>query len=281
MSDSQIKNVSDTALLVAGLRALESDRPDAFFHDAFARRLAGDRGMAICEAVPHREMSGFGIAIRTRFIDELLLKALRNAEIRTVVALGAGLDTKPWRLNLPPDLRWIEVDFPEMLQFKHGVMSSETPRCRLERLPADITKPSDRHAIYSAVGNDRTLLLTEGLLMYLPAAAVRSLASEAAEKPSIVRWIFDLTTTAFSTALGGQGNRSVQHVQAADHLSGEQILQTLHDSGWPTLEWRSYITDLDFAKDRIAAMMRAAPQPVKTPNFPPNDPTGVHLLGRS
>ncbi len=46
-------------------------------------------------------MMRFGIAVRSRFIDELLLDTLASNPIATVVCLGCGLDTRPWRLELP------------------------------------------------------------------------------------------------------------------------------------------------------------------------------------
>jgi len=36
--------------------------------------------------------------------------------------------------NAPPDLRWIEIDFADMLDYKDALMSEETPRCRRERI---------------------------------------------------------------------------------------------------------------------------------------------------
>lgn len=39
-----IENISDTALWVAYYRAMETERPDAHFHDPYARMLAGERG---------------------------------------------------------------------------------------------------------------------------------------------------------------------------------------------------------------------------------------------
>src|SRR3954467_3446715 len=107
--DSGINHVSDTSLLVASCRAVESARPDAFFQDPYAARLAGERGMAMCRELPHREMMEFGIAIRTKFIDELLLDTISNVRLKAVVSVGSGLDTRPWRLKLPADLLWLEV----------------------------------------------------------------------------------------------------------------------------------------------------------------------------
>ena len=46
-----IRNIADTALWVAIYRAEESERPDAVFHDPYARKLAGERGAQIADAI--------------------------------------------------------------------------------------------------------------------------------------------------------------------------------------------------------------------------------------
>src|SRR5579885_1127436 len=94
-SDGQISHVSDTALMIAACRAHETELEDAFVKDPFAKRLAGERGFAIVEAMPHSEVMKLGMAIRTRFVDDLLLDALKLFPIRTVLSVGCGLDTRP------------------------------------------------------------------------------------------------------------------------------------------------------------------------------------------
>src|SRR5882672_6611311 len=113
---SEITHVSDTALMVAACRAHETELEDAYIRDPFAARLAGERGVAILNALPQANVLRFGLAIRTRFVDELLLEALTAPEhsIKTVLSVGCGLDTRPWRLDLAADLRWIEIDFADM-----------------------------------------------------------------------------------------------------------------------------------------------------------------------
>jgi methyltransferase (TIGR00027 family) len=276
-----ITHVSDTALLVAGCRAIEAERPDALVRDPFVARLAGDRGIAMFRTVPHPEIMGFGIAIRTRFIDELILDAIASAALGTVVSVGSGLDTRPWRLNLPPDLRWIEIDFPAVLDYKDKLLAAETPRCRREGLPVDLNDPAQRARVYAAVGRAPSLMLTEGLLTYLPAQTVHSLASEPPRGSGIAHWISDIVTSSFTQAIGGGGTRVVRHVMAEDHLDGEQILDVLYSHGWQTQVRRSYITDLGFASERIRQMAAAATAPPKPPPFKPGDPTGVHLFVRS
>jgi methyltransferase (TIGR00027 family) len=277
----EITHVSDTALLVAACRALETQTPDGFVHDPFSARLAGDRGLAMLHALTRADTLRFGIGVRSRFLDELLLEALAAHPISTVACVGCGLDTRPWRLDLPPALRWIEVDFPDMLDYKEAILSSETPRCRRERLAADVNDSAQRRAIYSAVGPAPALMITEGLLMYLPAATVEALASEPAQHSGIAHWIVDITTQAFSRAIALDTSQSLRNVQAPDFLHGEQIVDAIHSHGWLPAARRSYLTDMAFALPRIEKLRAARPQPATPPAIPPDDPTGVHRFTRA
>ena len=156
-TNGEIKHVSDTALIVAACRALETESDDGFVHDPFAARLAGERGMAILRTLPYRDIMGFGLGVRSRFIDELLLDALSGQGIITVLSVGCGLDTRPWRLQLPPELRWIEVDFAAMLDYKgraHGGRDSALPPRAPQRGP-------ERSRTLSVVSGVRRLVVAE------------------------------------------------------------------------------------------------------------------------
>jgi len=279
-SHGEITHVSDTALMVAACRALESECPDGFVHDPFAARLAGERGMAMLRGLPHPEMMRFGIGVRSHFMDELLLEALASQPIATVLSVGYGLDTRPWRLELAPDLRWIEIDFADMLDYKDARMSAQTPRCRRERLKADLNFAAERRTIYAAAGPAPALMITEGLLMYLPAATVEGLAAEACQESGIAHWMTDIMTTAFAKAINMDTMQSVRQVQASDFLQGEQILDCVRRHGWVTAARRSYLTDMAFAMERIRRVMGDRPQPAGPPPVPPDDPTGVHRFAR-
>jgi len=278
--ESEISHVSDTALMVAACRALETDCPDGFVHDPFAARLAGERGMAIFQGIPQHEMMRFGIGVRNRFVYELLLEALASNRIETVLSLGCGLDTRPWRLELPPGLRWIEVDFADMLDYKDGLMAGESPRCRRERVIADLNDTGQRRTIWATMGAAPALMLTEGLLMYLSVATVEALATEAWQQSGIAHWISDIVTSPFAKAIAIDANRPVTNVRASDSLEGEQILDVVRQYGWITSARRSYLTDMAFAIERIRRMMGDRP-PGPPPGVPLDDPTGVHRFVRS
>lgn len=278
--DSTISHVSDTALMVAAARALETERPDGLTRDPFAKRLAGERGMSILAGLDGAPMLCFGIGIRSAFLDELLLEAIAKDEIDSVLLLGAGLDSRPFRLQLPESLRWIEVDFQDMLDYKYARLH-ESPNCRLQRITADLNEPAGREVAFAGAG-ERTLLITEGLLMYLAADTVDAIAA-AATKAGVRRWLMDLTSTGFSKSISSKSLQSVENVRAATCLDGLQTREVLHRYGWSSLRHRSYLHDvMPLAGPRVTAMIEkrtamglAAPTPP-----PPDDPSGVHLFAR-
>lgn len=273
----ELTHVADTALLIAACRSLESESPDGLVRDPFALQLAGIRGMEILQALPDPQYLTFGMGVRTRFIDELLLETLHSKPITTVLSVGCGLDTRPWRLELPPHLRWIEADFSAILDYKDAILSAEPPRCQRERFSADLNDAAHRHALYSAAGPQPALLVTEGLLMYLPAGTVAALAAELPRH--VTHWISDITTTMFERAINRGTPQSLLDVRAPDALEGEQIFDTLRRHDWTTEAWRSCITDMAFAKERIRRLFGQVPQVGATP-VPPDDPTGVHRFAR-
>lgn len=278
-SPDQIQNVSDTALMAAACRALETARADGLVRDPFAERLAGPRGDAILHGITGWQLMCFGIGVRTRFLDDLVIETIARESIEVVLSVGAGLDTRPWRLELPPDLRWIEADFPEMLDYKTRAMAGEKPKCRLERVAADVTRPAQRAALFAAAGVP-TLMITEGLLMYLAGAAVEALAADAA-RHGIRRWLLDSSALDLARRMGWDARRSIENLRAPDRLEGAALPDAVRSNGWSQLCFRSYARDsAEVAAERIAAMIRpylekGIPVPAAA-----EDSSGVYLFGR-
>ena len=59
------------------------------------------------------------IPVRVRWFDDLIVSAAPT--MWQVVLLGAGLDTRPYRLVLPADVDWYEVDRQEIFTAKQAV----------------------------------------------------------------------------------------------------------------------------------------------------------------
>jgi methyltransferase (TIGR00027 family) len=189
-----IESISDTARWMAYARALESERSDALFNDAFARRLAGEAGEAIAHEIGTVDLITRSIAVRTAVLDELILETVRQNQVDLVLNLAAGLDTRPWRLPLPGDLRWVDVDLPHVLEFKAGVIGPEQARCKYESLPANVVDSKARAGVLQHCdGARQALVVTEGLLVYLSPAQVTALARALRQQVAIRWWLTDLT----------------------------------------------------------------------------------------
>jgi len=193
MSESPIKNVGDTAFMVAAYRAAESERPDALFRDPLADRLAGGHGRNIIAHLPKAAfVGGWSVIIRTCVIDRLIQTAIAEGA-DTILNLGAGLDTRPYRMDLPASLRWIEADFPQMIEWKESKLAGETPRCRLERVAIDLADDAQREKFLSevAASSQKTLVVTEGVIPYLTPEQVTALARDLKSQPAFRYWIVD------------------------------------------------------------------------------------------
>ena len=190
-----IRNISDTARWVAVYRAQETERPDAVFRDPFARRMAGERGEQIARMKPLGGDNAWSMITRTYLIDEFIDAELRRGA-DLVVNLAAGLDSRPYRMHLPPSLRWVEVDLPEILDYKEEALRDEKPVCTLERIRLDLSDAHGRRQLFAQLGQSarRALIITEGLMIYLTAEAAGSLAADLAAPASFHSWIVDIAS---------------------------------------------------------------------------------------
>ena len=275
------EHVSDTALLVAACRAIETDLEDGLVRDPYAARLAGDRGPVLAHKVDASNWLAFGIGVRSRFIDDLLREAIGRGEVDTVVNLGAGLDTRPWRLDLPEGLRWVEVDFPEILAYKAEKLAGERPKCRLETMTVDLNDAMQRQRLLDANAGTRALLLTEGLLTYLPGDTVRAIAVEA---HAYRYWMMDVISVWIKGRLPDRNWAPFERMRSESGMNGEEILETAKAGGWqPAAIRRNLIDGVQLAQARILRMMKAAAargEATRREPPPADDVTGVWLFSR-
>jgi methyltransferase (TIGR00027 family) len=193
--DPVIQHISDTARWAAVFRARETDRPDAVFRDPFARRLTGARGEEIAKAFPFHEKHAWSWVARTYTFDCFIREEIdRGTDL--VVNLAAGLDARPYRMDFPASLRWVEVDLPEILDYKEQILGAEKPRCALERVRLDLADDSARRNLFEALakGATRALVISEGLLTYLSEGQVGILAEDLARQDAFQRWVLDLAS---------------------------------------------------------------------------------------
>jgi methyltransferase (TIGR00027 family) len=214
MSEPVIRNVSDTARWTAAFRARESERPDALFHDPLARRLAGERGEEIVREVKFGTKHTWSWITRTVLFDQLIDEQLRGGA-DMVINLAAGLDARPYRMDVAPHVQWIEIDLPEITEYKEAVLANETPKCKLRRVKMDLADRNARRKLFAELGAQASnaVILSEGLAVYLSDEEVGDLARDLSDQTSFRHWILDLLSPALLTMMR---KKMGKHLDAAN-----------------------------------------------------------------
>ena len=237
-----IRNISDTALWVAVYRARESERPDSLFHDPYACKLAGDRGMQIAASMPFGQRHSWSYVARTWLVDQVVEREVQNGA-DTIINLAAGLDSRPYRMQLPASLRWVEVDLPEILDYKQEVLAADRPVCALERVPLDLRDTAARRTFFQRIGREarRVLVVSEGLIVYFDADAAAELARDLATPPNFRRWVTDLASPALLKMLQKAIGGALEQAGSPLRFAPREGPDFFAPCGWNLIETRSLL----------------------------------------
>ncbi|HEU0244297.1 MAG TPA: class I SAM-dependent methyltransferase, partial [Candidatus Limnocylindrales bacterium] len=171
------QGVEATARWIAAARAQERARPDALVDDPWAEALAGETGMTWVRAVTARAPDAtLPIVVRARFFDDWLLAQVARGLPMQVVILGAGLDTRAWRLAWPAGTTLYEVDRAAVLEDKATTMreAGVLPTCTRIDVPADLLGRWPAALLRAGLDPDVvTTFVAEGILFYLPDTGLR------------------------------------------------------------------------------------------------------------
>ncbi|WP_255771557.1 class I SAM-dependent methyltransferase [Pseudarthrobacter sulfonivorans] len=189
MTELEDRGLPLTALAVAAGRAVETSRADGLITDPFALALVEAARSHVDfptswptdpeAASPLQQpllLASIYIAVRTRFIDDFLQSAPPTTQ---TVLLGAGLDTRAYRLPWPDGARVFEIDHANVLEFKAGVLGrlSAQPACALVTVATDLALPW-REPL-TAAGFDPDQPMTELLARADPPDPLELLGAEA------------------------------------------------------------------------------------------------------
>jgi methyltransferase (TIGR00027 family) len=261
--------IATTGLYTAMLRAQESARPDRLFSDPFAEALAGPQdndAHALLEASSSAGSQNPFIPIRTRFFDDAIERILDEFAVDQLVILAAGMDTRAFRLSLPPSLALFELDRPEMLDLKAARLAqvNALPRCRRIPLPADLT--GDWPEILQKGGFDRqrpSAWLMEGLTAYLTDNEVHHLLDTLDELAIAGSWLLtDVIGHSFLTSPQMADLRTMLSAHGSPFRFGTddpESLMRMH--GWQPQVSRYDETGADFGRWTLPANHHEDPSP--------------------
>ncbi len=251
-----IENISDTARWVAVYRAMETARPNALFHDPYAERLAGTRGAQIVAEMKRGRSMAWAMIVRTAVLDEMIMELVNRGAVDTVIDLAAGLDTRAWRLALPPTLHWYDIDLPGITEYKTEAMRDETPKCHYEAIAVDLTDAAARQSRLTSLGATAksAMVVTEGLLIYLKPDEVASLARAIHDIGTVRWWLSDLANPQLLDIMNRHWGRAVNAGSAPFQFAPAEGTKFFEPFGWREIEFRSGMEEAHRLKREMRMM---------------------------
>ncbi len=190
---SPVWSSEDTARLTAAFRSIEMERERPLLVDPWSPLLAGDKGYQLVQRFPGQADSATGSIIRSLLVDEILEKLIGDGACDHVLCVGAGYDTRPYRLALPSNFRWTEFDLPDLIQRKTRLLDAVKPNCRVDRFDGQLFTPQFLQKILAE--SRRVAVIMEGFLIYQHRELVDQIARTLTKCPNIECWVTDLASS--------------------------------------------------------------------------------------
>jgi len=138
-------------------------------NDDYAARFMDERGRKIFEPFKSEKLPNISNITRCRLIDDYLRTELTKNNNVHIITIGAGFDTRPYRLA---GGSWIEIDEPQIISYKNDRLPlAECPN-PLTRIAIDFANETLASKLEPVDRTQPTVFVIEGVLMYLEADAI-------------------------------------------------------------------------------------------------------------
>ena len=171
--------ISRTAYYTLAVRDADAGRSKPILGDTFAQRFMNDHAKALWEEFKSFTKANASNAARHAMIDEHLRRALAADPQATIVIIGAGFDTRAFRLR---GGHWFEVDEPEILTYKESRLPAATAPNPLQRIAIDFARESLAEKLATIPAPSSVHIVIEGVLMYLTRQQRQALVETIAER---------------------------------------------------------------------------------------------------
>lgn len=226
--------VQATAYIAAACRAAETSRARPRLSDPLAALFTPDGAAATVARLADAGVDE--VVERTVLIDRMLAEALDRNPGAAVVNLGAGFCTRPYRMDLSGCREVVEADDPAVVDLKARILHGRPATSAVRRVGLDVRDTTAVTALLDQVGRSGdVVLVTEGLLVYLPTVAVAALAAALASRPAAVHWLADVV----SAGSARQMQTIARRLPGGLALFGLDSLAAIEEPGWRVVSYRA------------------------------------------
>ena len=224
-----LRPVSKTAYYCCGVRALDAGASRPVCSDRYAERFMTPEAWALFEPFRELRVPNASNVARHRMIDDLLRARLARRPEAGVVVIGAGFDTRPFRLS---GGRWVELDEPAVIALKEAHLpASEAPN-PLARVAITFGSEPLEEALHPFRHLTEPIVVLEGVLPYLTAAEVEVLLQAIRNTFTHPTLICDLTTRAFARLYARQIGNLLRELGAPYGRLEREPLELIEAAGF-------------------------------------------------
>ena len=134
-----MKPISKTAFYCCGIRMQDAERSEPVCGDIYAKFFMNEDGVRILEAFEDETYPNASNVARHRIIDDFLRQELLADSGLCVVIIGAGFDSRAFRLKGGV---WVELDEPQVILYKNERLPASDCANELHRIPIDFSTDS-------------------------------------------------------------------------------------------------------------------------------------------
>ena len=156
--------ISRTAYYTLGVRAADAGTARPILGDTFAQRFMNDDAKAVWEEFKSFRPANGSNAARHAIIDEHLTRAIAADANATIVIIGAGFDTRAFRLR---GGQWFEFDEPEILAYKESRLPAGEAPNPLRRSAIEFAREDLAAKLAVMTPRSSVHIIVEGVFMYL------------------------------------------------------------------------------------------------------------------
>jgi len=244
-----MKPISKTAFYCCGVRMQDAETSHPVCGDVYAKRFMNDEGRRILETFKDEERPNRSNVARHRIIDDLLREELRAKQDLRIVIIGAGFDSRAFRLK---GGRWVELDEPQVIAYKNELLSPTTCENELDRIPIDFASESVEEKLSSFATTDSVIVIIEGVFMYLSEEVIRQLLHTLRRLFPQHKLICDLMSKTFFEKYGRTIHQKITGLGASFKFTEKNPEKLFLDNDYKLSGWIS-VTEkaMEFAPKKI------------------------------
>lgn len=211
--------VAQTLLVPLAARALDSASQSPILGDPYAKGVL-DKLEFDSQKTSLSSVDSAGVALRTRHLDRWTASFLNNHPRCTVLHLACGLDSRMQRVDWGSDVRWVDVDLPEVIALRRRTMATSLAGRDYALLGASVT---DNGWLEEIPADRPTVVVMEGLLSYLPGEDVNRLLSRLVDRFGDGELLFECIDSKVLSSLQKKNLKAVEETGASFHWAVDDL----------------------------------------------------------